>query len=911
MAAAKVEIIYEAEASSLKATVNEVIKANDAIVTDTKETTKEVGDEYKKIGAAAAAAFGGTQVKAALDQLNKESDKLTANLKELQKEQILLVGSGNKLTKSYQDNIKAQAALKSQISQVNQEQAELNRTFGQTEEKQKTLTGQLRGLKQELALLEEQGKDNSEEFNKLLFAAAKLEDQIGDTRERVRVLASDTFKFDAAVGATQALASGFEVAQGAAALFGSEGKELQEVIAKTTAVTAIANGVNELANQITGQGPLKLALYAAGQKAVAVATAISTGAISAFRVALAATGIGLFITGVALLVTKLQDAAANQASLNRSLELSKAAAENSKKAIEELRNAQLDSATRTLIATGQLSQAEADRLETIKGTRKQVDESIKVELAAQTKLIVEKQKLEQRLAVFKDAVDGDVIRKQRKNIQDQIDNQETEIKKSQENVRQIRQAGLLSEAQFNQALRSEESAKDRDEAQKLADDRKKAAEDAAKSELEARNAAREKLRQLELEALASQLDEREKILSDSNTKIAELEATFAEAKFAKGSEQEQQLQTSINLIKEQAAKDIAAIDQKALEDKAAKEKEAAEKAQQEAEKAAEERSKLTIAGLDAQINAIKTLEITEGTSLERRIQLIELDSQKRLELAKDNASEIKLINAETEQAIREERKKSRDEAIDQAFEIASASADALGSILKFQSQLTENRIAEIQSSSEKELEAINSSLESEVVKANKREALEKRTQSKIAAEKQKQARQEKALNIFRATIDTAASIVKTGAQLGYPAALPFQILAGIVGAANIAAIAAQPLPKFKKGGMVGGRSHEAGGTLIEAERGEYVVNKNSVMRNRRELDAINTSSAAFKRLIDERYVRPAILNYAMNNKRDGITVNASLNSKSMEKELKGLRKDMRNKNTIVNINGSDSRYTWQ
>ena len=99
--------------------------------------------------------------------------------------------------------------------------------------------------------------------------------------------------------------------------------------------------------------------------------------------------------------------------------------------------------------------------------------------------------------------------------------------------------------------------------------------------------------------------------------------------------------------------------------------------------------------------------------------------------------------------------------------------------------------------------------------------------------------------------------------------------------------------------------------MIEAERGEYVVNKNSVMRNRRELDAINTSSAAFRRLIDERYVRPAILSYAMNNKRDGITVNASLNSKSMEKELKGLRKDMRNKNTIVNINGGDSRYTWQ
>jgi hypothetical protein len=898
MASAKVEIIYEAEASSLKATVNEVIKANDAIVTDTKETTKEVGDEYKKIGASAAAAFGGTQVKAALDQLNKESDKLTANLKELQKEQILLVGSGNKLTKSYQDNIKAQAALKSQISQVNQEQAELNRTFGQTEEKQKTLTGQLRGLKQELALLEEQGKDNTDEFNELLFAAARLEDQIGDTRERVRVLASDTFKFDAAVGATQALASGFEVAQGAAALFGSEGKELQEVIAKTTAVTAIANGVNELANQITGQGPLKLALYAAGQKAVAVATAISTGAISAFRVALAATGIGLFITGVALLVTKLQDAAANQASLNRSLELSKAAAENSKKAIEELRNAQLDSATRTLIATGQLSQAEADRLESIKGIRKQVDENINVELAAQTKLIVEKQKLEQRLAVFKDAVDGDVIRKQRKNIQDQIDNQEAEIKKSQENVRQIRQAGLLSEAQFNQALRSEESAKEREEAQKLADDRKKAAQDAAKAEIEARDAAREKLRQLELEALASQLDEREKILNDSNTKIAELEATFAEGKFAKGSEQEQQLQTSINLIKEQAAKDIAAIDQKALEDKAAKEKEAAEKL-------AKETSDIRIAGLDAQINAIKTLEITEGTSLERRIQLIELDSKKRIELAKDNASEIELINAQTEEAIRDERKKSTEEAIDQAFEIAQATADLFSTIIELQSVQSEARIAQINAASEAEQLAIEKGTQSEADKERQLEALRLRTSRKIAAEKTKQAKLDKAAAIFTAVINTAAEVTK---NIANPVLAAITAAAGLV---QIGIIAATPIPKFKKGGMVGGRSHEAGGTLIEAERGEYVVNKNSVMRNRRELDAINTSSAAFKRLIDERYVRPAILSYAMNNKRDGITVNASLNSKSMERKLDRLNKTMAGKQMIVNINGGDSRYTWQ
>jgi Trk K+ transport system NAD-binding subunit len=119
------------------------------------------------------------------------------------------------------------------------------------------------------------------------------------------------------------------------------------------------------------------------------------------------------------------------------------------------------------------------------------------------------------------------------------------------------------------------------------------------------------------------------------------------------------------------------------------------------------------------------------------------------------------------------------------------------------------------------------------------------------------------------------------------------------------------LPKFKKGGLVGGRSHEAGGTIIEAEKGEYVMNKNSTTEHRKALDAMNTSSAAFKRYIDERYVRPAILNYAMKSKDKAVVVNASLNSKSMEKKLDKLNKSMKNNNIIVNIGGDNSRYEWR
>jgi hypothetical protein len=853
--AAKVEIIYEAEASSLKATVTEITKANDTLVKEAKDTSKEVADEFKKIGAAAAAAFSGTQVKAALDQLNKESDKLTANLKELQKEQLQLVASGNRVSKAYQDNAKAQAVLKSQISQVNAEQAELNRTFGQTEQKQKTLTGQLRGLKQELALLEEQGKDNTDEFNKLLFAAAKLEDQIGDTRERVRVLASDTFKFDAAVGATQALASGFEVAQGAAALFGSEGKELQEVIAKTTAVTAIANGVNDLANQITGQGPLKLALYAAGQKAVAVATAISTGAISAFRVALAATGIGLFITGVAILVDRLRDAAANQASFNRSLELSKQAAEGSRKAIQDLQNLQLDSSTRILIATNQLSQAEADKAQAIKETTKAVQDNIKLEIGAQTKSIQEQKRLSADLAKSRQADTraaartGEVVASaETKRLQAQLATTESNIKASQSRITALTTEQNTAIASLNQAFASEEQAKRNEDAQKASEERAKQAkadaEAIAKAERDTFNALRQETAALQKDFDQQVADERKKNEANLQAELTDLADTS--------------LQTQ----------------------------------------------------LDTRLAFLRTLEIEEGSSLDRRINIIELEGKKRQDAIRNSVADKTLANkliledeAKTQEAIRAEQKKTADEQIDNLLRIAQETASLFGQIIEIQSIQSQRRIEEITASSEAERLAIEQSTTGEADRQRKLEALRIRTEQKVAAEKRKQAVADKALAIFQAIIGTAAAV----AQAKTPVLKAIALASGI---AQVAIISATPIPKFKKGGAVGGRSHEAGGTLIEAEKGEYVVNKVSVSQHRKALDAMNTSSAAFRKYIDEKYVRPAIAGYSMNTKRDGITVNASLNSKSMEKELKGLRRDMRNKNTVVNINGFDSRYAW-
>jgi hypothetical protein len=290
--------------------------------------------------------------------------------------------------------------------------------------------------------------------------------------------------------------------------------------------------------------------------------------------------------------------------------------------------------------------------------------------------------------------------------------------------------------------------------------------------------------------------------------------------------------------------------------------------------------------------------------------LIELESKKQIDAIRLTVDEkakadnqIKIIEAETQAAIREEQKKTRDAQIDNLLNIAQETAGLFGQIIEIQSIQSQKRIEEITASSEAERLAIEKSTTGEADRQRKLEALRIRTEQKVAAEKRKQAVADKALAIFQAIIGTAAAV----AQAKTPVLKAIALASGI---AQVAIISSTPIPKFKKGGAVGGRSHEAGGTLIEAEKGEYVVNKVSVSQHRKALDAMNTSSAAFRKYIDEKYVRPAIAGYSMSSKRDGITVNASLNSKSMERELKGLRKDMRNKNTVVNINGFDSRYAW-
>jgi tape measure domain-containing protein len=82
-----------------------------------------------------------------------------------------------------------------------------------------------------------------------------------------------------------------------------------------------------------------------------------------------------------------------------------------------------------------------------------------------------------------------------------------------------------------------------------------------------------------------------------------------------------------------------------------------------------------------------------------------------------------------------------------------------------------------------------------------KEEIERQYEEKRRNIQSKQAKAEKEAAIFNSFINTAQAVVSTMANVGLPGALPFMIATAALGAAQIAMIAAQPLPEFFRGTM--------------------------------------------------------------------------------------------------------------
>jgi hypothetical protein len=257
----QLEVVDKEVAEQAKKTAAEMQKRDKAIADGTGKATTQIEKLASSFKGLDKSIVGGAYNKT-LQQLQSEIAGTADEFKALS---LAIEFSKKKLA-----DLKPDSAEWKELNDQIQAGEQLLNAFGEgtekVEGKAQSMKARLRELKAELQQLEDQGYDNTTEFQAMQVEAAKLEDQIGDTNARIAALASDTFAFDAVISGISGIAAGFSVAQGAAALFGQGEEEVQKALLKVNAAMAILQGLQQIQQVLQKQSAISIAIENAQRK---------------------------------------------------------------------------------------------------------------------------------------------------------------------------------------------------------------------------------------------------------------------------------------------------------------------------------------------------------------------------------------------------------------------------------------------------------------------------------------------------------------------------------------------------------------------------------------------------------------------------------------------------------------------
>jgi hypothetical protein len=263
------------------------------------------------------------------------------------------------------------------------------------EESTESLRQRLKILTQQIAEMKLAGDDGTEAFQKLVVEAGNIKDAMADAGAEIKNAGSDTRSLDNLIGAAQAVAGGFAVVQGTAALFGDESEELQKTLLKVNAAMAILQGLQTVGNALQKEGAIiqlfsnKQRIIANAQLAVenglqSTSVVVRIAAATAQRIlnaAMAANPILLFISALVLVVTamaayikKSRDAEIQTGELNAAVEAATEGFENYALQIKQ----QSEKATSELEKNGAL---QSDILKTQLKTEQDINQKRSEEIA--------------------------------------------------------------------------------------------------------------------------------------------------------------------------------------------------------------------------------------------------------------------------------------------------------------------------------------------------------------------------------------------------------------------------------------------------------------------------------------------------------------------------------------------------
>lgn len=143
--------------------------------------------------------------------------------------------------------------------------------------------------------------------NKYKAAAGAAKDKITDLKKEVNSLQDAGSKLGAIANVGATIASGFQAATGAAALFGGAGKDIEKIMLKVQAATALAQGAQALANATEDIAIAKKVVYTTVTN-IANAASKAFGISAQAAMAAATGGITILVAAVVGLIAYLNNA---------------------------------------------------------------------------------------------------------------------------------------------------------------------------------------------------------------------------------------------------------------------------------------------------------------------------------------------------------------------------------------------------------------------------------------------------------------------------------------------------------------------------------------------------------------------------------------------------------------------------
>jgi hypothetical protein len=806
-----------------------------------------------------------------------------------------------------------------------------------------SLRTQLRKATLEVAELTLKFGATSKEVANASIKAGLLKDSLKDAQDSIAAFNPDA-KFRALTGSLQGVVGGFSAVQGAIGAFGVKSEEVEQALLKVNSAMALSQGLQSVGESVDSFKNLgaviksstvfqtlynfvmgeKVAVQqadiattvasTAATRAQAAATTTATVATTAFatagkilRAALVATGIGALVVGLAAVINNFDSISA----WIRSSPLGNFA--------NQVGNL-VEKFTDFIGVTSEAERA-SNRLAKANSTaNKQIENRIKL-LKAQGGS-------EKEIATLqKQAIQNDInVLNSKKKLSD-------EEKQTRENLKNDL---LVVDAEYNKKVQ--------DDNEKANEKTRAANEKAAEEERKDREKSNEMLNTLRnnntLDAIK---DSEQRALKQLEIEDKRQRDEIAALKIS--NEQKAELYKELDIKLEQGRADIitkqrekdfefeinarskfnAIVNEKELQDLADKNKDKKDLLQagfDDLDEFIQAEDKLKKEASDKEKARQKDLIDKQKQALNDLVDFAQKGILLQLGLNPQDVERVKgsLINVldtfkATEDKIQlegEEGQKARLARIQATTEvIANGLTTISNGLFAADAQRRQQELASLSAQQEEELRLAGDN-------EQKKDLIRQKYALKEREIKRRQAEADKRKAIFDAIVGTAVAVIR---------ALPNFVLAaiaGALGAAQIALIASQPIPKFAKGGavpssdingMISGKPHASGGVLIEAEGNEFITRRSQAMKgdNLGLLEAINMSDSERDAYINRHYVMPALQakesQAAQNYRSSIIEAENNLIARVSSSTLKSI--DRRLVETNQSIKGLAKKdYTW-